>query len=105
MAQLMLLRVYHFQLAGTDEKAQEAHNAVVRIILSMGARRVEAISELKYASAPVTEFDFVVIKEAHRYDPALDNGYTVHWPWVKDCLIASRQLPLPVWGLASSQDV
>jgi hypothetical protein len=96
--------VYLRQLAGTDEKAQEAHNAVARIILSMGARRVEAVSELRYASAPISEFDLIVIKEAHHYDPALDNGCTVHWSWVKECLIASRQLPLPVWGLGNSQD-
>lgn len=93
------------KLPGTDEKAQEAHNAVARIILSMGARRVEAVSELRYASAPISEFDLIVIKEANHYDPALDNGCTVHWTWVKDCLVASRQLPLPVWGLMNSQEV
>jgi hypothetical protein len=87
-----------------DEKGQEAHNAVARIILSMGARRVEAVSELRYASAPISEFDLIVIKEAHHYDPALDNGCTVPWLWVKDCLVASRHLPLPVWGMTNSQD-
>lgn len=86
-----------------DEKTQEAHNAVTRIILAMGADRVEAVSELKYASAPVADFDLVIIKEAQNYTPELDNGKIVHWAWVKDCLIASRQLPFPAWGPGSAE--
>jgi hypothetical protein len=83
---------------GTDEKTQDAHNAVVRIILSMGARRVEAVSALKYASAKPATFDFVVIKElAFCEDFNPDN--TVPWQWVKDSLIASRILPIPSWGV------
>ncbi|KAK2466851.1 hypothetical protein APHAL10511_001109 [Amanita phalloides] len=62
--------------AGTDEKTQETSNAVARIIMCMGAHRVEAVAELRYAS-----FD-------------IEGGTVVTWSWVKDCLIASRRLPL-----------
>jgi len=52
-----------------DEKTwQEAHNVVTRIILAMNADRVEAVSELKYASAPVADFDLVIIQN---YTPEL----------------------------------
>ncbi|KAF8077869.1 hypothetical protein FPV67DRAFT_1662656 [Lyophyllum atratum] len=94
------------KLTSAEEKTQEAHNAVTRIILAMGADRVEAVSDVKYASNSVSLFDFVVIKEAHQYNSHLEEGRTVHWAWVKDCLIASRLLPIPQWGLQhpESQD-
>ena len=62
-----------------DEKTQEAHNAVTRIILAMArADRVEAVGELKYASAPVADsLDLVIIKEAQNYTPELNNGKSV----------------------------
>ncbi|RDB21264.1 DNA repair protein crb2 [Hypsizygus marmoreus] len=91
------------KLTGAEEKMQEAHNAVTRIILAMGAKFVEAVSELKYASAPVDEYDFVIIKELHHYGSQLEGGTVVHWSWVKDCLIASRQLPLPEWDQPCSE--
>lgn len=87
----------HTQLPGTDEKMQEAHNAVVRIILCMGARRVEAVNDLKYASSLPSKFDLVVIREASQYSPELNGVDTVLWQWVKDSLVASRRLPLPNW--------
>ncbi|KAF5380888.1 hypothetical protein D9615_004022 [Tricholomella constricta] len=70
------------KFTGAEEKTQEAHNAVTRIILAMGADRVEAISDLKYASAPISSFGFVIVKEASHFGPHLENGTTVHWPWM-----------------------
>ncbi|KAG5653828.1 hypothetical protein H0H81_010101 [Sphagnurus paluster] len=81
-----------------DEKNHEAQNAVTRIILAMGANRVEAVSDVRYASSAISSFDYVVVKEAGHYGPHLEDGTIVHWPWVKDCLVASRLLPLPQWG-------
>ncbi|GLB34876.1 putative ubiquitin modification-dependent histone binding [Lyophyllum shimeji] len=91
------------KLTGAEEKTQEAHNAVTRIILAMGADRVEAVSDVRYASASLSSFDFVIIKEANQYGSHLEDGRTVHWPWVKDCLIASRLLPIPEWVLQQSE--
>ena len=93
-----------FKRAGIDEKSQEAINAVARIILSMGADRVEAVTELKYADNNLLDYDYVVIREATHYQPELSECLTVHWGWVKDCLIASRYLPLPDWPSESSQE-
>lgn len=70
----------------------------------MGPGRVEAVSELKYATQDVQDYDYVVIREEEHYAPELADGTTVHWGWVKDCLIASRLLPLPVWDHTSSQE-
>ncbi|KAG6866984.1 hypothetical protein C0991_003900 [Blastosporella zonata] len=88
-----------------EEKAYEAHNALTRIILAMGADRVEAVSEVTYASAPLPEFDFVVIKKPEHYSPSsgMVPDKTVLWTWVKDCLIASRLLRHKEWQ-AESQD-
>jgi hypothetical protein len=91
--------------AGIDEKSQEAINAVTRIILSMGADRVEAVTELKYATHNLSDYDYIVIREASHYQHEFAECVTVHWSWVKDCLIASRCLPLPDWSSESSQEV
>jgi hypothetical protein len=64
----------------------------------MGASRVEAVTDLKAASGSLSAFDYVVIKDSHDFVPALKSGVMcVHLPWVKDCLIAGRLLPLPEW--------
>ena len=90
--------------AGVDEKSQEAINAVARIILSMGADRVEAVTELRYAAHNLSDYDYLVIREASHYQDEFAECVTVHWAWVKDCLIASRFLPLPDWFSESSQE-
>lgn len=82
---------------------QEAHNAVVRIIMSMGAQRVEAVSDLRYASAKPRTFDLVVIKEVPFCDD-FDPKNTVPWQWVKDSLIASRRIPIPPWEVAEEDE-
>jgi len=90
--------------AGIDEKSQEAINAVARIILSMGADRVEAVTEARYAGHNLSDYDYVVIREPSHYQHEFAECVTVHWGWVKDCLIASRYLPLPDWSSESSQE-
>jgi hypothetical protein len=70
----------------------------------MGADRVEAVTELRYADNNLSDYDYVVIREASHYQPAFAECDTVHWGWVKDCLIASRYLPLPDWPAESSQE-
>ncbi|KIM87177.1 hypothetical protein PILCRDRAFT_815647 [Piloderma croceum F 1598] len=82
------------------EKAKEASRTVPRIILSMGAKRVEAASEIKYASdQSLKSFDYVVVKDADEVVHGLSDGNVtfVHVPWVKDCLIAGRLLEAPKW--------
>ncbi|KAH0583784.1 hypothetical protein H2248_009387 [Termitomyces sp. 'cryptogamus'] len=93
------------KLSLAEEKAQEAHNAITHIILAMGADRVEAVTDINYASAPLHEFDFVVIKKAEHYSPELGMvpNKTVHWNWVKECLVASRLLPQLEWELESQE--
>ncbi|KAG5647234.1 hypothetical protein DXG03_000769 [Asterophora parasitica] len=86
-----------------EEKTVEAHNAATRIILCMGAERVEAVNDLKYATAPVASFDFVIIKDPSHYGPDLEDGTTVDWPWVKECLNSSRLLPTPEWAPQNSE--
>ncbi|KAF9464783.1 hypothetical protein BDZ94DRAFT_1320898 [Collybia nuda] len=90
-------------LPNTDGSMQDAHNAVVRIIMSMGARRVEAVNDLRYASAKPTSFDLVVIKE-FPFCNDFDSNNTVHWQWVKDSLIASRRIPIPTWEVVEEEE-
>lgn len=68
------------------------------IILAMGAEVVEAITEPRHASQALCNFDYLVIREPTQYSPKFADCTVVHWAWVKDCLIASRYLPLPTWA-------
>ncbi|KAI0256789.1 hypothetical protein BJV78DRAFT_1117205 [Lactifluus subvellereus] len=66
---------------------------IPRIIVSMGAARVEAVPELKYSSNPdLNDFQFVVVKDLHER-PAVGGEKYVSMEWVKDCLIAGRMFP------------
>lgn len=80
-----------------NEKAKESARMVPRIILAMGAARVEAVPELKHASSSdLSAFDLVVVKEQH--DASRIPGKAtrcVNFQWVKDCLIAARLLSYP----------
>lgn len=79
-----------------DAKHKEASRSVPRIALAMGARRVEAVCESKYASADLSQFDYVIVKEENEVEKFVKHGVTcVHVPWMKECLIASQLLPLP----------
>lgn len=77
------------------EKAQESSNTVARIITCMGARRVEAVTELRYASTRLPDFHYVVVKDSCTNAFDIKGSTVVSWSWVKDCLIASRRLALP----------
>ena len=67
--------------------------SIARIIVSMGAARVEAVPELKYSSDPDLEaFHYVVVKDLHER-PSIGGEKFVSMEWVKDCLIAGRMFP------------
>ncbi|KDR81687.1 hypothetical protein GALMADRAFT_239810 [Galerina marginata CBS 339.88] len=92
--------------AGADDKTQEAINAVPQIILAMGADTVEAVTDIRFASYKLKEYNYLIIREENQYLPkyADTECKTVHWTWVKECLIASRLLPFPSWGVEYSQE-
>ncbi|KAF8636637.1 hypothetical protein AX17_003445 [Amanita inopinata Kibby_2008] len=92
------------RLAGTDEKTQEASNAVARIIMCMGPCRVEAITELRYASVRLSDYDYIVVKDTSLRSIDAKGCTVVPWSWVKDCLIASRRLPVPDHEQGVSQE-
>lgn len=80
---------------GTSGVGDEQSNGrfIPRIIISMGAARVEAVPDLKYTSNPdLKDFQYVVVKELHERPPVGGEKY-VSMEWVKDCLIAGRMFP------------
>ena len=86
---------YSLPCQGGLDVAKEASRIVPWIIICMGASRVEAVAEVKFASKDLSEYDYIVIKDfSERPKDLLEDGLTlVHVPWVKDCLIAGRLLP------------
>ena len=68
---------------------------IPRIILCMGAERVEAVGCFDNASRPLGEYDYVVFRELDEATKAetrhLDT--CVPFSWVKECLITGRLLP------------
>ncbi|KZT09527.1 uncharacterized protein LAESUDRAFT_646420 [Laetiporus sulphureus 93-53] len=73
----------------------EFHRMVPRIILSMGASRVESVHDVGFASQRLTEFHYVVVND-HRDVQGLPKEIKcVDWGWMKNCLIAGRLLPYP----------
>lgn len=70
---------------------------VPRIVLAMGADLVEAAAEQALSSSPdLSAFDLIMVKspdDMENVHPA--NGYVVHLPWIKDCLITNRLHPYP----------
>ncbi|KAG5220878.1 DNA repair protein [Salix suchowensis] len=69
-----------------------------KILVCMGAKRVEAVADLNDASRQATEYDLVVIKESTNYRDDLDGATVVDTQWVKYSLLAGRMLPLPEWS-------
>ncbi|KAI0082615.1 hypothetical protein K474DRAFT_1654725 [Panus rudis PR-1116 ss-1] len=77
-----------------EGKPANASCMIPRIVLCMGASRVEAIPEAKFASQDMEEYDYVIVKEEHEVGPIVSRGANcVPFSWVKECLIASRLLP------------
>jgi hypothetical protein len=70
------------------DMSKEASTAVPRIILAMGADRVEAAADTQSASERLSAYDYVVSQ-----DPLPDLGAgvkTVNVEWVKDCLVSRK---------------
>ena len=66
---------------------------VPRILLCMGATRVEAVADTRNASKSVDEYDYVIVKEDKDVRPLRNwRVQCVHFAWVKECLVAGRVL-------------
>jgi hypothetical protein len=82
----------------SEETINTSQRLVPKIILSMGASRVEAVVEAKYAAAPdFALYDYIVVKDEQDVldeDELPEGVHCVHFGWVKDCLIAGRVLPI-----------
>lgn len=64
-----------------------------RILLCMGASRVEAVADARYASHSLDEYDYVIVKEESDVGTLrIKRINAVHFGWVKECLVASRIL-------------
>ncbi|TDL21567.1 hypothetical protein BD410DRAFT_724157 [Rickenella mellea] len=82
-----------------NDKSAEASRMVPRIIFAMGAARVEAVAEARFASEKnLAKFDYVVVKEGPPKVPVGTGATVVDVSWIKDCLISARLLPLPEWS-------
>lgn len=80
-------------ISGLGDEKTDGGRFIPRIIVSMGAARVEAVPELKHSSNPdLKDFQYVVVKELHERPPVGGEKY-VSMEWVKDCLIAGRMFP------------
>ncbi|KAI0374885.1 hypothetical protein BV20DRAFT_961101 [Pilatotrama ljubarskyi] len=72
----------------------ESAEKVPLIVLCMGAKTVEAVTDEKYASRSLDEYDYVVLRDDYE-KRLLDVDHCVSVSWVKDCLISGRLLPVP----------
>ncbi|EKM55223.1 uncharacterized protein PHACADRAFT_184039 [Phanerochaete carnosa HHB-10118-sp] len=78
------------------DRSREAARMIPRILLCMGAARVEAVDIPAHASCKLDMYDYVVVKdadEARRHPRTRDLANCVTFPWVKECLITGRTLP------------
>ncbi|EKM82613.1 hypothetical protein AGABI1DRAFT_104539 [Agaricus bisporus var. burnettii JB137-S8] len=80
-----------------DTDKGEAASYIIRIILAMGATRVEAVRDTSFAEHPLSHYDLLVIRDREQYHSAYSQTHTVDWNWIKDSLIMSRFLPMPDW--------
>ncbi|KAI9064428.1 hypothetical protein FKP32DRAFT_1649987 [Trametes sanguinea] len=69
-------------------------DSVPRIILCMGADTVEAVTDEKYASHDIREYDYIVLREKQAFERLKGYEHCVDVPWVKDCLISGRLLQI-----------
>ncbi|KAF6765281.1 hypothetical protein DFP72DRAFT_870613 [Ephemerocybe angulata] len=88
---MMPQRVNH----NRQDPAREGVNALSRIILCMGAETVEAVTKPELASAPLTDYTYIVTRDPGIPSADLPLSRLVDWGWVKNCLLASRLFPLP----------
>lgn len=68
---------------------------VPRIVLCMGAATVEAVSDRKFASRKLKDYDYVVVRDDADTSSFQDVNNCVNVSWVKDCLISGRLLAHP----------
>ena len=80
---LSLILFHQQNLTDPDANNGGASEAVPRIILTMGAARVEAALDIKAASSKPSAFDYVVTNQNV-------DAKTVTVEWVKDCLISRK---------------
>jgi hypothetical protein len=73
---------------------KKAASPVSRIMLAMGASRLEVVSEERYASQKLSEYDYLVVKEDEELMQRED-VVCVDFAWIKGCLIAGRLIDLP----------
>lgn len=60
----------------------------------MGAKRVEVVTKMDFASSPnLSAYDYVVVKDPHQAPKTEHEATFVSAQWVKDCLISGRLLP------------
>jgi hypothetical protein len=65
----------------------------------MGAETVETVLTPTYASKRLEEYDYIVVRDnCSKHQDYADHPKVVEWTWVKECLIASRILPIPARG-------
>ncbi|TFY72687.1 hypothetical protein EVG20_g355 [Dentipellis fragilis] len=82
--------------ASNADRSPSSEDGVPRILLCMGAERVEVVPETKSASYDLGKYDYIIVKdESSSVYKNPGDGCCVTMQWVKDCLIASRLLPLP----------
>ncbi|KAJ7430719.1 hypothetical protein B0H11DRAFT_2134690 [Mycena galericulata] len=78
----------------------DAETTVPCIILSMGADSVENLQELRYASRPLVDYDYIIAspKIYAANERKLRKCTFVLWDSVKDALISRRIEPPEVWN-------
>jgi hypothetical protein len=73
---------------------------VPRIVIAMGADRVEAVVDVNLASKDMSAYDFVVLKDSSEFKRYLSDSSGVNcvsFQWVKECLIAGQAVPYLEW--------
>ncbi|TFK30009.1 hypothetical protein FA15DRAFT_752133 [Coprinopsis marcescibilis] len=87
-----------------DQRAQEATNALGRVMLCMGADLVEAVLEPKYAGRPLESYTYIVTRNRVEGDAysELPRARLVDWSWVKACIVGGRLFDLPEIGISEN---
>lgn len=86
------------QTNSDSERAREATRMIPRIVLCMGAARVEAVASFENASfKSLDKYNYIVFREAeeaHKANKTRRLSNCVAFTWIKECLITGRLLPL-----------
>ncbi|KAJ7219364.1 hypothetical protein GGX14DRAFT_21156, partial [Mycena pura] len=70
---------------------------VPNVVLAMGAKWVEAVSDMKRAKHPMSDYDYVVVDDNENWRTADARGCpcVVPWEWLKNALISRCIPPIP----------